>query len=138
MADIFKTGLLHQYKLISTGDRAAYSLRPGFDASGKMRRQFLFQDDIDKLQAAARFQHPENLRKKSGFVGREVDNPIGDYDIEKVVDKWQPLRRNKDYLSIFHPHAGKIGPGPGDHFRGKIDTVDPACLLDQAGGDGKI
>lgn len=138
VADILETGLPHQKKLISTGDRAAYSLRPRFDAREEMRGQFLLQDDVGKLQPAALFQDSVDFLEKPWFLRRKIDNAVGDDRIEGVVRKWQQVRGYKHNFGVCNPHGGEVGRSSSDHFRRKIDALNPAGRSGPPGGAGKI
>lgn len=138
VADILETGLPHQEKLISAGDRAAYSLRPRFDAREEMRGQFPLQDDVGKLQPATLFQDPMNFLEKPRLVRRKIDRAIGDDRVVGVVRKWQQFRGNEHNFGVCNPHGGEVGRSSSDHFRRKIDAVNPARGPGPSGGAGKV
>ena len=59
--DVSEARLLYQRDLIPDGDRPAHSLRPGFEATGNVRKQGLVLHDVRELEPAARAKDAVDL-----------------------------------------------------------------------------
>lgn len=89
--NIDKTGVVHEFHLVSHGDHAAYSLGPGFKAPCQVSRELFVKHHIGNLQPSAGLEHPVYLGKKLRLGGREVDDAIGNYHVEGTISKGQLL-----------------------------------------------
>ncbi len=121
--------------MIPTGDRTAYSLRPGGNIPFKMRRQFFFQYNIGKLQPSSRFQHPEYFGKESWLVGRKIDYPVGNDQVKEGVGKGKPVVGGLHNLDAIAAGKANVGPGSLDHFWSEINTPDKSSRTGQPCGN---
>lgn len=136
--NIDKTGVVHEFDLISHGDHTAYSLGPCLKTSRQVGRQLLVKHHIGNLKPSAGLEHPVYFGKKLGFGGRKVDDAIGNHHVERAIRKRQLLGFNMVYLYTVTTDSSQIGSRSLYHLGTQVNATNPALGPRPAAGNHKI
>jgi hypothetical protein len=79
-------------------------------------------EDVGELQPPAGLQDAVDLRKDRLLVGHEVDDPVGDHDVDRVGCEWELLLDQRlAQLDVGQPHRLGTRTSGFEHRAGHVD-----------------
>jgi len=136
--NLFEAGLAqHGFEFVhirGAGDASAMSGQVGRESG----RQIGGADDIGDREASAGFEDAEGFAEHPGFIGREIDNAVGDDDVDGAVSDGEIFDLTEAKLDIGRSDVDGIGYGFGEHGNGHIDAENAAGGTDGAGSEKAI
>src|SRR6185312_2991856 len=81
---------------------------------------------VGDLEAAARAEHPEGLTENLVLVGREVDDAIGDDDVDRICVDGEMFDFAEAEFDVRSANLCGILAGEGDHLGGHVDPEHAA------------
>src|SRR5690606_14921175 len=95
-------------------------------------------DDVGHLQASAGAQHAEGFGEDLVLVGAEVDDAVGDDDVDGRVRDGEMLDLAEAELDVGGPDLLGVAAGERDHLGGHVNAVDAAGLADHLRGEEAV
>jgi hypothetical protein len=95
-------------------------------------------DDVGDAQAAAGAQDAEGLGEHGGLVDGEVDDAVGDHDVDGVAGQRDGLDVALEELDVGGAGLGRVGQGEREHLVGHVQAVGLAGRADAAGGEQDV
>ena len=118
---------------------AADSSRPEFDVATRGERQLSLHNDVGEIQASARPQHPVDFAKRSKFIGRQIEDFVGNHYVHAFAFHRQLFGDAAANLDVLpEPGCQRRPLGALDHSRSHVDTDRPSLWTAAANGDQKI
>ncbi len=97
------------------------------------RVQVLVGDDVADADAAAGAQHAEGLGQDAGLVGGQVDDAVGDDNVDAGFGQRDGLDAAGQELGVGHPGGRGVVAGQGDHVGRAVQAVSLPAGGDAAG-----
>src|SRR5271157_719102 len=111
-------------------ERAGNAADPQQDAAADFGEHPAFGDNVGNGQAAAGFENAEGFGQYAVLVGREVDDAIGNNDIDRVVGQGNVFDFAFEELGVVHAGLLFVLVGEGQHFVGHVEAVGFAAGRD--------
>lgn len=116
------------------GDAAGPFLHVATDVG----RNGLRPHDIGDLEAATWTKDAEGFAEDLGFIGREVDDAVGDDDVDGFVGHGDMFYLSEAELDVGGADFLGVLAGEADHLWGHVDAVDSSGWADHFGGQEAI
>ena len=133
-----KAGLFQEGKEVFLGERAGDALPPQGVVVFDGRVRLIGGDHVGHHQAAAGFEDPQGLPEGAALVAGEVDDTVGQDDIQTGVREGQVLQVAQLEVQIIIPQVGghphRAPGGPAQHGGEHVHPGDPACRPHQTRG----
>src|SRR6267378_3307855 len=104
--------------LEGAGDAA----NPEFHALANVGGDFTANDDIGDGEAAAGPEHAESFTEDAILVAREIDDAVGDDDVDGIVGKRNVFNGALQKLDVFDAGFFLVFAGEGEHFVSHVQT----------------
>src|ERR1035438_3278061 len=118
----------------STGNAAG----PQCHQALKVLRDFLLKDDVGDRKKSAVLEDAERLSQDDVLIGSEIDDAVGDDDIDRLVWERDIFDSAEEELSVLHSCFHLVRSSKLNHFRCHIKSVDPACWPDATRGEEHV
>ncbi len=102
------------------------------------RGEFVVGDDVGDADAAAGGQDAEHLGEHGRLVGGQVDDAVGDDDVDRVRGQRDGLDRALEELDVGGSSLLLVGQGQRQHLLGHVQAVGLAGGADAAGGEEDV
>ena len=89
-------------------------------------------------RAAAGFQHPERFLEHASLVGREVDDAVGEHDVDRLGRERDRLDVALEPVHVLDAGLGLVGAREGEHLVGHVEPVGGAGGPDAPGGEQDV
>ena len=89
-------------------------------------RRLAREDDVGRPQPPARLQHAMSLAQDGVLVGREVDDAVGDDDVERRVGEGHVLHLAEAEAHVLGADAAGVATGKLDHVGAHVEADDAA------------
>ena len=90
------------------------------------------RDDVGDGEPSARLQHPERLAEHAILVGGQVDDAIGDDDVDRVVGQRDGLDLALEELDVVGARLALVVARQRQHLVGHVEAVGLALRADAA------
>ena len=111
---------------------------PEFDVAFEFGGDFAADDDIADGEAAAGFEDAEGFAEDAVFVGGEVDDAVGNDDVDGVIGEGDVFDFALEEFDVLDAGFLLIVAGEGEHVVGHVETVGLAGGADAAGGEKDV
>jgi hypothetical protein len=118
--------------------RPGDSAGPEVDVASPLLADRLLDRHVGDLEPAAGAEHTEDLREDGVLVRNEVDDAVGDRDVEAFRCERELLDLSLDEVDVRRAHLRRRGSGPGEHLRGHVDPGHLPRRCDHLGGDERV
>ena len=95
-------------------------------------------DDIGDGETSAGFENAEGLAQDAIFVGGEIDDAIGDDDVDRVVGQGNVFDFALEEFDVFDAGFALVLAGQREHLIGHVEAVGFAGGADAAGGEQDV
>src|ERR1700728_2570010 len=103
--------------------RTSHTADPRKDALTNLTRYIATGDDIGDGDATSRLQYAECFPYHSVFVSREIDDAIGDDDIDRRIRQWNVLNLSFQELYILNSRPPLVLVRESQHFVSHVQPV---------------
>ena len=95
-------------------------------------------DNVGDGEAAARLEHAKRLAQDAVLVGREIDDAVGDDDVDRVVGQGNVFDLAFEKLDVFDACLALVFAGQGEHVVGHVEAVSLAAGSHAARGEQHV
>ncbi len=96
------------------------------------------RDDVGDGEAAAGAEDAEGFGEDAVLVGGEVDDAVGDDDVDGVVREGDVLDLSLEELDVGEAGLELVLAGEGEHLVGHVEAVGKTGSPDAAGGEEDV
>src|SRR5207248_1621326 len=95
-------------------------------------------DDVGDRETAAGAQHTSGLSEHEVLVCGEVDDAVGDDDVNTFVGERYVFEVALDELDVGHARVGRVGAGEVEHLGGHVEPDGTTFGRHAPGGDQHV
>ena len=121
--DVVEAGSAHPGDAVVLGEGAGDAAGPQSHDLGELGLQGAGEDDVGDREPAAGAQHSQGLAEDLVLVRGQVDDAVGDDDVNRVVGQRDVLDAAQQELDVLHPGLGLVRVGELVHLRGHVQAI---------------
>src|SRR5438132_2579380 len=111
------------------------SAGPEVDVAAALLADGILNRHVCELHSSAGPQHAKDLCEDSVLVRNEIDDAVGDDNVDARVAERKVLDLTLDELDVFGPQLFRSRPGSRQHLQRHVDPGDVAVGPDHLSGD---
>ena len=136
--DVSQSGGLKSLRELIAGQRPgdATGVRLHVGAGGVVH--VVVGHDVRDREPAAGLEHPGGFAQDPGLVGREVDDAVGDDDVDAVARQRDVLDVAAQPLHVGHTSLGLIATRQVEHLIGHVQPIGQPREADAPGGEQHV
>ena len=120
--DLDESGLGERRLVLGAGQRAGHAAGPLLHVGARRLVHVGVGDDVGDREASAGREDARRLAQDAGLVGGEIDDAVGDDDVDAGVGQRDLLQVALDELGVLDPRLGGVGPRELEHLVGHVQA----------------